>query len=156
MKASEAIRQAKDSGVSLWVEGNLLRYEAIRRLDDDTRQQLKQYKTEIIQLLIEKGQIVAAPVVIRGLRPCLLCHGRIFIHPKSGGFFCRSCQPGHEGIPVKTYAIRERVRDNFGLPCAGCGSTSYKPIPFGYTFPDGTKTNGWSCGGGALACQALD
>ena len=34
-----------------------------------------------------------------------------------------------------------------GLPCAGCGSTSYRRVVNGYTYPDGTRTNGWHCGG---------
>ena len=33
-----------------------------------------------------------------------------------------------------------------GLPCAGCGSTSYRRAPNGYRYGDGTRTDGWHCG----------
>ena len=34
-----------------------------------------------------------------------------------------------------------------GLPCGGCGSTSYRRVVNGFIFPDGSRTDGWSCGG---------
>ena len=34
-----------------------------------------------------------------------------------------------------------------GLPCAGCGSTSYRRAPNGYRYGDGTHTDGWHCAG---------
>ena len=34
-----------------------------------------------------------------------------------------------------------------GLPCAGCGSTSYRRVVDGYIYPDGTRADGWHCGG---------
>ena len=34
-----------------------------------------------------------------------------------------------------------------GLPCGGCGSTSYRRVVDGFIFPDGSRTDGWHCGG---------
>ncbi|BCO08794.1 hypothetical protein GF1_11700 [Desulfolithobacter dissulfuricans] len=34
-----------------------------------------------------------------------------------------------------------------GLPCGGCGSTTYKKKMDGFQFPDGSVTDGWHCGG---------
>ena len=34
-----------------------------------------------------------------------------------------------------------------GPVCGGCGSTNYKRVPNGYIFPDGSRSDGWSCGG---------
>ena len=33
-----------------------------------------------------------------------------------------------------------------GLPCAGCGSTTYRRAPNGYRYGDGTRADGWHCG----------
>ena len=33
-----------------------------------------------------------------------------------------------------------------GLPCGGCGRTSYTRVVDGYQFPDGTRADGWHCG----------
>ena len=33
-----------------------------------------------------------------------------------------------------------------GLPCGGCGSTSYRLAPSGFRYPDGTLGDGWHCG----------
>ena len=34
-----------------------------------------------------------------------------------------------------------------GLPCGGCGSTSYRRVVNGFIFPDGSRADGWHCGG---------
>ena len=34
-----------------------------------------------------------------------------------------------------------------GLPCGGCGSVLYRRIPNGFSYPDGSMTTGWWCGG---------
>ena len=33
------------------------------------------------------------------------------------------------------------------LPCGGCGSTSYRRVVNGFIFPDGSRADGWHCGG---------
>ena len=33
-----------------------------------------------------------------------------------------------------------------GLPCGGCGSTGYRRVVDGFIYPDGSRTDGWSCG----------
>ena len=34
-----------------------------------------------------------------------------------------------------------------GLPCGGCGSTRYRKVVDGFIFPDGSRADGWHCGG---------
>ena len=34
------------------------------------------------------------------LKPCQICKGSEFIYGKNGGFFCRQCQPGQDGVQV--------------------------------------------------------
>ena len=34
-----------------------------------------------------------------------------------------------------------------GLPCGGCGSTRYRKVVNGFVYPDGSRTDGWHCGG---------
>lgn len=34
-----------------------------------------------------------------------------------------------------------------GLPCGGCGSTRYRRVVNGFVYPDGSRTDGWHCGG---------
>ena len=33
------------------------------------------------------------------------------------------------------------------LPCGGCGSTRYRKVVDGFAYPDGSRTDGWHCGG---------
>ncbi len=34
-----------------------------------------------------------------------------------------------------------------GLPCGGCGSTRYRKVADGFVYPDGSRADGWHCGG---------
>ena len=34
-----------------------------------------------------------------------------------------------------------------GLPCGGCGATRYRKVVNGFVYPDGSRTDGWHCGG---------
>ena len=34
-----------------------------------------------------------------------------------------------------------------GLPCGGCGSTRYRRVVNGFAYPDGSRADGWHCGG---------
>ena len=34
-----------------------------------------------------------------------------------------------------------------GLPCGGCESTRYRKVVNGFAYPDGSRADGWHCGG---------
>lgn len=40
-----------------------------------------------------------------------------------------------------------RIKAVVGIPCGRCGERRYVPAPGGWTWPDGTKDDGWSCTG---------
>ena len=40
------------------------------------------------------------------LKPCPLCNGSEFVHGNKGGYFCKDCQPGHEGALIKAGSKR--------------------------------------------------
>lgn len=44
------------------------------------------------------------------IKPCPLCEGRDFVNGKQGRYFCKNCQPGIKGTPVK--AGGERLKPN--------------------------------------------
>ncbi len=87
------------------------------------------------------------PERLKFLKPCPICRGKEFTHGKNNGFFCNTCQPGIEGTPVIAAGSRQPPETVDGLPCAGCGSTTYQRIENGFIFDDGTVTDGWHCGG---------
>jgi|GEM_PF-3593323 len=89
----------------------------------------------------------AKPEQLKFLKPCSICFGREFVHRKNGGFFCTTCQPGIAGHPVIALGHREPPEKVTGLPCAGCGSTTWTKEKDGYQYPDGIIVDGWHCGG---------
>ena len=42
-----------------------------------------------------------------------------------------------------------------GLPCGGCGSTRYRRVENGFVYPDGSRTDGWHCGGADCGVKLL-
>ena len=84
------------------------------------------------------------PEKLKFLKPCPICGGRDFIHGHKGGFFCISCQPGIEGLPVLALGYRKPPEKAKGLPCPTCGATTYGKEEKGFLLPDGTVTDGWT------------
>jgi hypothetical protein len=95
------------------------------------------------------------PEKLKFLKPCSICFGREFIHRENGGFFCTNCQPGIEGHPVIALGHREPPEKVTGLPCAGCGSTTWTKEKDGYQYPDGSIVDGWHCGGKRCGVKLL-
>ncbi|HHD64639.1 MAG TPA: hypothetical protein ENK96_09825 [Desulfobulbaceae bacterium] len=95
------------------------------------------------------------PEQLKFLKPCPICGGCDFIHGHEGGFFCISCQPGIEGLPVRALGCRKPQEKAKGLPCSNCGATTYSKEEKGFLFPDGTFTDGWHCGGSSCRVKLL-
>ncbi len=95
------------------------------------------------------------PEKLKFLKPCPICGGRDFIHGHEGGFFCISCQPGIEGLPVLALGYRNPPEKAKGLPCPNCGATIYGKEEKGFLLPDGTVTDGWHCGGASCRVKLL-
>ena len=87
------------------------------------------------------------PERLKFLKPCPICRGKEFTHGKNNGFFCNPCQPGIEGAPVLAGGAWQPPETVDGLPCAGCGSTTYQRIENGFIFDDLSLADGWHCGG---------
>ncbi len=101
------------------------------------------------------GTTKPRPEPLKFLKPCPICRGRNFIHGKKGGFFCATCQPGIEGIPVRAMGSNHPAETAQGLPCPGCGSREYNRVKDGYLFPDGSCSDGWHCGGKTCGVKLL-
>jgi hypothetical protein len=95
------------------------------------------------------------PEQLKFLKPCSICYGREFTHRENGGFFCNTCQPGIKGHPVIAMGPRQPPETITGLPCAGCGSSTWTKERDGYQFPDGFIVDGWHCGGDRCPVKLL-
>ena len=116
---------------------------------------LKQHKEEIVNLLSgEPGGVIEAtrPTLPQWCRDD--CPGlEIFPLPNEGGV-AGCVNPDTESwrrldwmreCPAMTR--KPAAPPVSGLPCGGCGSTSYRRLVNGYEFPNGSRADGWHCGG---------
>lgn len=121
MKPIQVIEMVLDAGGQLaLIDGKLKG----RGLDNNTRPLVKKHRAEIISLLAlqeQKGGIPVVPEVI----PCSICGGRDFIHGNKGGYFCKVCQPGIVGKPVRAGGNRTETE----IQDDGAGRRIREPLP---------------------------
>jgi len=53
--ASALLQSAEVHGITLWADGNQLRYKALQPVSEGMKNRIRQHKAEIIQLLCEQG-----------------------------------------------------------------------------------------------------
>lgn len=122
--------------------------EAKESYNQTSQNRQQQTSTKAIRpVLTSKGRSKPKPEKLKFLKPCPICQGKAFVHGRNGGFFCSACQPGIKGHPVIARGHRKPPATAEGLPCAGCGSTTYTKEQDAFIFDDGTLADGWHCGG---------
>ncbi len=139
MGAAKLLKQAELAGVPLAVIDGKLRGKNLENLPSTARQQLREHRAEIIQLLSRQGQDSSCtaeeeiPVLLE-LNPCCLCGGVDFIHGHKGGFFCCECQPdARPGKRVKAggrITTRDGNDSNDGkIPKVSTDRKKREPLP---------------------------
>jgi len=146
MNAEQVLKTVRTAGGQLILFDGKLKG---KRLDNVTRPLVKKHKAEIISLL-QKTMLSPSRVndatVEPNLKHCPLCNGHEFTHGNQGGYFCTTCQSGHEGDPFLASGKRSSTTlkgHDSGWCMPGVNHNATARAPKGNTFSSFNTAHKW-------------